>query len=64
MARKKKEYIPKEAQLAFSGVTKEELPKLIKWLKSVGAKEIEVSDDDGDYEGYDPGPYHIVNYKR
>ena len=60
----RKQYIPAEAQLSYSGVTKEELPELKKWLKSVGAREIEVRDDDGDYTGYDPGPYFIVSYKR
>jgi hypothetical protein len=64
MSKNKRNYVPAEAQLSYSGVTKEELPELKKFLKSVGAKEIEVRDDDGDYSEFDNGKYYVVSYKR
>lgn len=64
MARKR-QYFPPEALLKISGVHETELKKVIKELEALGAKDITVHDDDGDYSDYTPSSgYHILEYKR
>lgn len=60
--RRKKAYFPAEAQLGYSGVHKKDLKQTLKELEAVGAHDIVVSDDDGEYE--DEGPYYLVDYRR
>lgn len=62
MAKRKREYYPPEAQMGYSGVHARELAELVKWLESVGANDIAVGEDDGEYD--EPGPWHVVQYKR
>jgi len=61
MAKRKKPVIQ---QMAFSGIHDKDLKKLVKELKSVGATDIVVSDDDGDYSEFEAGKYHVVEYKK
>lgn len=60
MARKK--YVPKEAQLGFSGVHESDLEATVKELENSGAKNIVVTEDDGEYE--EAGPYYLIDYRR
>jgi hypothetical protein len=60
-----KSYIPSITNLAYSGVEDCDLEQVKDELARMGASEVAVEPDDGDYSMFpEPGPYWIVSYKK